>query len=202
MIAVLDPSREIVFNKLSWLGRVGHLGGGTAIALQLAHRRSFDFDIMSDKLITPSALPQFEEHFSVVTPLVNTSRELTVSVEAVKCSLIYFPYPPLEPLVDGFPLPLVSLADSAGNKAYALGRRGTYRDYVDLYALLQHGLTLPRIIQNARQRFGEAFNERLFLQQLMYSQDLDNFTVDWLWPERSPEAIDAFLKSRVEAYLR
>jgi hypothetical protein len=45
----LDENRLIVFNKLKSFKDVGILGGGTALALQIGHRISFDFNIFTNK---------------------------------------------------------------------------------------------------------------------------------------------------------
>ncbi len=68
----LDPSRKAVFAKLNKFSRLGVLGGGTAIALQINHRRSFDFDIFLKAPIKPQLLPTPLNANSVVGHLINT----------------------------------------------------------------------------------------------------------------------------------
>lgn len=63
-------------------------------------------------------------------------------------------------------------------KAYTVGRRGEYRDYFDLYTILkQEYISLKEIISGAKQIYNGAFDEKLFLEQLIYFNDLNNFEV-------------------------
>ena len=58
-------------------------------------------------------------------------------------------------------------------KAYALGRRSKWKDYVDLYFLLRDHLALSELINSAKTLFRGAFNAKLFLEQLCYFDDVD-----------------------------
>lgn len=201
--AILDSNRKAVFERMAPLSTFGGLAGGTALALQLGHRRSYDFDILTLNPVPANALSAIEKLFTKLTALVNTSDELTVSINnQTKISIVHFPFPPSKRFFSGFALPLWSILDIAGNKAYAIGRRGTYRDYVDLYAILKSGLELKKIITNATKRFGtEKFNERLFLEQLGDLSDLTDFTIEWLWPKVTQSQVERYLASRVKAHL-
>ena len=46
---IFDPDRTEIFQKLKPFNRIGVLAGGSALALQLGHRKSFDFDIFISK---------------------------------------------------------------------------------------------------------------------------------------------------------
>ena len=51
---VLDSQRAEVFNKLGDGFENWYLAGGTALALQIGHRISFDFDLFSQHKIDPA----------------------------------------------------------------------------------------------------------------------------------------------------
>lgn len=66
-------------------------------------------------------------------------------------------------------------------KAYALGRRSKWKDYVDLYFLLRDHFTIADITTTATHIFGELFSEKMFRTQLCYFDDIDyTEAVDWL----------------------
>lgn len=68
-------------------------------------------------------------------------------------------------------------------KAYALGRRSKWKDYVDLYFLLRDHFTISDITVEATRIFGELFSEKMFRSQLCYFDDIDyTENVDWLIP--------------------
>src|SRR5437868_7015023 len=78
-----------------------YLAGGTALALQIGHRVSVDFDFFSEKPIPRTLLPTVERVLGSATiePLIDNRSELTVLADGVKVSFISYPFPLLEPLV-------------------------------------------------------------------------------------------------------
>ncbi len=65
------------------------------------------------------------------------------------------------------------LLDLAAMKAYALGRRSKWKDYVDLYFLLRDHFTIRQISDRASQIFENLFLEKLFRAQLCFFSDID-----------------------------
>jgi hypothetical protein len=57
-------------------------------------------------------------------------------------------------------------------KAYALGRRSKWKDYVDLYFLLKK-FKLNEIVEVAKNIYREKFSEKLFREQLAFFDDID-----------------------------
>ena len=58
-------------------------------------------------------------------------------------------------------------------KAFALGRRAKWKDYVDLYFILHHYYTIQEICKEAKKIFNQQFSEKLFRQQLAFHKDID-----------------------------
>ena len=71
------------------------------------------------------------------------------------------------------PEKLPSLLDLAAMKAYALGRRSKWKDYVDLYFLLKDHFSIDDIADRAEVIFGELFSSKMFRIQLSYFEDVD-----------------------------
>jgi hypothetical protein len=82
----------------------------------------------------------------------------------------------------------------AAMKAYALGRRSKWKDYVDLYFILKDYCNLKQIALKANSIFGDMFSEKLFRAQLSYFEDID-FTepIDFLGDKISENTIKDFL---------
>jgi len=57
-------------------------------------------------------------------------------------------------------------------KAFALGKRAKWKDYVDLYYIF-HTVPYLKLIEKTKKLFGNAFNEKLFRVQLSYVEDID-----------------------------
>lgn len=74
-----------------------------------------------------------------------------------------------------------SLLDLAAMKAYALGRRSKWKDYVDLYFITKNHYSLDEIQRRAYELFGDLFSDKLFRSQLSYYDDVDySEDVDYL----------------------
>lgn len=58
-------------------------------------------------------------------------------------------------------------------KAYALGHRAKWKDYVDMYFILKKYYSLSKIVQRSKQIFYADFNEKIFRAQLAYFKDID-----------------------------
>jgi predicted nucleotidyltransferase component of viral defense system len=178
-----------------------YLAGGTALALQIGHRVSVDFDLFSPDDINRRLLDRVGRVFAAtasISPLVNNSDELTVLVNGVKVTFLKYPFPPLEPFVVEDSLPLLSVRDIAATKAYTIGRRGAYKDYVDLYFIVSgRHATLDGIIEAAEEKFGPEFNARLFLEQLVFLDDVEDIEIPFLGPHVSRAELLGFFEESI-----
>jgi hypothetical protein len=205
-LGVLDEPRRKVFEKLSVFTQLGGvLAGGTAMALQLNHRRSDDFDIFFPSLITNELRRRL---ISITEKPINirldNSRQLTLSDRnGIKVTLVIHEFAPLYPVIKTDSLPLFHLADLASNKAYTVGKRGVWRDYVDLFYLLKFKLiSLEQILKEAEKRFGDQFSAKLFLEQLVYNKDIFDFQIDYIGKKYTPEEVMLFLEKTEKDYLK
>lgn len=84
----------------------------------------------------------------------------------------------------------------AAMKAYAMGRRSKWKDYVDLYFLIKYHFSIPEISREAESVFGGAFNEKLFREQLHYFEGIDHREeVNYLIPHPpSDDEVREFLR--------
>ncbi len=149
------------------------LVGGTAIALQLGHRKSIDFDLFTNKNFgNGTIVNKLLKQSSIQSTIVDQVDELTVIVKDVKITFLYYPFPLefKENLGDIIMMP--DLLTLAAMKVYALGRRSKWKDYVDVYFILRQ-YTLADICSRANKMFKTAFNEKLLREQLCYFNDLD-----------------------------
>jgi len=87
-----------------------------------------------------------------------------------------------------------TLLTLAAMKAFALGRRAKWKDYVDLYFILRDSYTIPEICGEAHDIFKEQFSEKLFREQLAFHKDIDySEVVDYLGEPASDSDIKSFL---------
>ena len=150
------------------------LVGGTAAALQIGHRRSVDFDLFSSKKISRNAIREvILEHAKIQTILVDQQEEYTLVVGGVKLTFYYYPFQVAYPKRLEDIITMADLATVAAMKAYALGRRAKWKDYIDLFFILKDFHPLPEVALRAKKVFGVEFNEKIFRSQLAYFRDID-----------------------------
>jgi len=199
---ILDKKRLEVFNLLSGFKKYGILGGGTAIALQIKHRKSYDFDIFLEKSIPEELVSDLKGLFPTFQILREETNQFDFVVQdEIKLTFLKHAFPPLHPLVETNSLSLFGLKDLASNKAATIGRRGVWRDYIDLFFLIKNGISnLEDIITETEKRFGGEFNKRLFLEQLVYTKDIKDFEIDFLDKRYSPREVNTFFEDQVKSF--
>ncbi|MDR2856109.1 MAG: nucleotidyl transferase AbiEii/AbiGii toxin family protein [Methanomicrobiales archaeon] len=168
-----DQQRELL-PLISRFKRSFYLAGGTAIALHIGHRHSIDFDLFTEKKLHKTRMRKivFETSYEKQT-LFDDVDQAHFYVNGVKLTFLQYPYPVQSPEKLENIISMPSLLSLAAMKAFALGRRAKWKDYVDLYFLLNGYFSVCEISTEAKQIFGELFSEKLFRMQLAFHKDLD-----------------------------
>lgn len=150
---------------------------GTAIALQLWHRESIDFDLFfpdQEKLpirkIEKEVKYWWKDYFWISK---DENYHRTIIIDEVKITWFAYMYPISEDLLtesEYFKLP--SLLHLAAMKIHAIWQRAKWKDYVDIYFLIKK-FWLEKILDYTKNFFWWEINKRLFCSQLSYYDDID-----------------------------
>ena len=127
-----------------------YLAGGTALALQVGHRQSIDFDWFTPQLGDPEALFHRLKSFNMAFEIQSISPETVyVVIDTVQMSFIGYDYPMLQPKVPWHELGiyLAGINDIACMKLSAIASRGSRKDFFDLYYLIKHFHPLEDYLQ-------------------------------------------------------
>ena len=201
-LELLDKERRKVFENLRVFSEMAVLGGGTALALQIAHRLSFDFDLFLDRQLERKDFLKLKKAFKLVKVEINTPEQLTVITDSnVDITLLYYPYSLVFPKVITSTLPLCAVEDIVADKAYTVGRRAVWRDYVDLFFVLKQKIVdIFELVKLGEKKFGVEFNSKLFLEQLIYFEDIEISKISFVKEEPSVLEIQDFLKQQVKKF--
>lgn len=186
---ILDNNQLSLLDLVKSFRREFYLVGGTAIALHIGHRRSIDFDLFkATPFQTKKILDkiQKQEHKYLITR--NVSGQLNLIISDVKFT--FFEYPYIIEASEDFEkkIKLPTLLDLAAMKAFALGRRSKWKDYVDLYFILKNHFTFNEISTRAEVLFDQQFSGKLFRGQLSYFDDINyEEEVEYLIPHPPTE---------------
>lgn len=195
---VLNDKQIELLPLIGEFKREYYLVGGTAIALYLGHRRSIDFDLF--KFAPLNRKKNLEKVQSSGFPSIvtwNVTDQMNLVVNEVKVT--FFQYPFQIKANNSFDniIKLPELLNLAAMKAYALGRRSKWKDYVDLYFLLKKKFSIEEICQRAIEIYGDLFSDKLFRSQLSYFEDVDySEEVDYIIP--SPPSDDGIKQYLIE----
>ncbi|MBO4577440.1 MAG: nucleotidyl transferase AbiEii/AbiGii toxin family protein [Paludibacteraceae bacterium] len=173
-IQTVEPDTLELLKKLATQQELQEtrLVGGTALALQYGHRQSVDLDFFGHLPEDREALLDVIRSVGNVTVLNRSKAILQTVINDVKVDFVdYSRYPWIdEPVVeDGFTL--ASDKDIAAMKVNAIIGRGTRKDFIDLYVLLQH-YSLTEILDFYRQKYPE-FSEYRALLSMTYFDDAE-----------------------------
>jgi hypothetical protein len=172
-----------------------YLVGGTAIALHIGHRRSIDFDLFKNSpLRHKNIIQKISVNKFPYTITRKVTEQLNVMINKVKFT--FYEYPFSIPATFNFEntIRMPDLLHLAAMKAYALGKRSKWKDYVDLYFILNEYYSINEIAQKAKELYRDLFSEKLFRAQLAYFDDIDyTESIEYLVPPVSEEKIKSFL---------
>jgi len=171
------------------------LVGGTAIALQIGHRRSIDFDLFTKSRINRRVLEErIKKNGFKFKTLHQTPQEWTFFIGEVKITFYQYLHPIEAKLNFENIIRMPSLVYLAAMKAYTLGERAKWKDYVDLFFIFKNHFTLSEVMQKTSQLFEDAFNEKLFREQLTYYDDINyDEEVEYLVSEPAKNEIKKYL---------
>lgn len=178
-LEILPPPQTRLWGELIDIPEQFTLYGGTAIALHLGHRESIDFDFFGREHFDVDGLPEQIPFLSEATTIQRAANTLTVLVDRggpVQVSFFGVPKinrvaPPF--LADDIDLKVASLTDLAGMKASVVQKRAEAKDYIDLHALIGHGIDLPTALAAGSVIYGRQFNPQITLKALTDYSDGD-----------------------------
>lgn len=183
----LAPLTDEIFDKVTQLECIKPyvLVGGTALALQINHRQSEDLDFMSWK---STKLQKQEVNWVDIERELSTigkidAREIwdfdhvDFIVSGVKISFYASPKfsPVTEPILFNNNLQLADIKAIAAMKMEVLLRRSNFRDYYDIYSILQHDLNFRETIDLALKYSGHVLSTKNLLSMLA---DSSRFHID------------------------
>lgn len=131
------------------------LVGGTALALQIGHRESYDLDFFTLQPFSTEQLMQ-QMRLRWGSEMLSTSEHILITMtQGVKVDFVVHPYPLKNPLLEMDGLRLLDREDIALIKIAAIAGLGRKRDFFDLYFLLRE-FPLPYLLEAYAAKYGEA----------------------------------------------
>lgn len=173
------------------------LVGGTSLALQMGHRNSIDIDLFGDSEIDEELFTRTLDGLGTFEVFKKSKNILITSINGVKVDFVNYKYPLLRDyiVIDG--IRMASKEDIAAMKINAIAGRGSKKDFIDLYFLLNE-FSLAEIIDFYLQKYFDG-SKFMAIKSLSYFSDADidqtpNVFLDFSWESCKQKIIAEVLK--------
>ncbi len=181
-IEILSDKQKQLLPFLKKYKRVYYLVGGTAIGFHIGHRHSIDFDLFTDTKINFTNIKKEVSITGFHSSVIHSSADqIHFIINEVKLTFFEFPFSIQcsSNFEDYCRMP--DLITLSAMKAFALGGRGKWKDYVDLYFIIKNFYSIEEIAAKTKEIFQDVFNPILFRKQICYFNDIDySQTVEYL----------------------
>lgn len=179
-----------------------YLAGGIALALQVGHRRSRDFDYFTaGKIEDPLAFAREIQSSGIPFVVTRQARgTLYGAINGIETSFLEYPYAVIDRTILNaeFQTEMLTLRDIAAMKAHTLAERGFRRDFVDVFALLQSGVSIRDMVDAYEKKYGFD-NTRTILLALNSSDNVEKHPMpEMLWPLKWPDVVKTIQKALME----
>lgn len=173
------------------------LVGGTALALQYGHRQSVDLDFFGSPLASQEDTIDMLSSLGNITIHNRTDKILQVVLRGIKVDVIdYSRYGWIDPPVVDDGIVLASPRDIAAMKINAIEGRGSRKDFVDIYMLLQH-YTLSELLDFYSMKYPNYSIFRALLS-LTYFDDAETQAMPKMFIPQTWEEIKAYISDKVK----
>lgn len=178
------------------LGGRFYLAGGTALALQLGHRRSVDLYYFSHSEDIPALFEPLRQSLQPFVPALADSAwgSLAFLAQGVRIGFYGYGYDLVQPLVEIEAIKLASVADIALMKLDALLGRAGRKDFHDLYEICKR-IPLRQLLDLAPQKYPHVRDfEAQVVKRLAYFESAEQ--------DEPPPLLEKVAWETVKAYFR
>ncbi|MCD7957611.1 MAG: nucleotidyl transferase AbiEii/AbiGii toxin family protein [Lachnospiraceae bacterium] len=179
-LEILDERRNHILREIVEKVDIGvyYMAGGTALALQLGHRKSVDFDFFVPHKFHAELLLDQLKNLNYPLETINVcDGTCDVLLDGVQVSFFYYPQKMLRPYVEEKEwehLRMAGLEDIAVMKAVAIGSRGAKKDFFDLYHILHRmDFGIKDLVDGLFVKFGEKHDFSYIGMGLNYFEDAE-----------------------------
>jgi len=177
-----------------------YLAGGTAVALHLGHRLSLDLDFFGPMSFDARDLAaRLSElgHFQLEQITADT---LLGELEGVRTSFFRYRYPLIAEPSSVLGIMVAGLEDLTAMKLDAISQRGTRRDFIDLYFIVQSGLPLPEALQCYRRKYAKVNVDLVHVvKSLAYFADAESEPMPQMLADVSWKAVRRFFEQEARS---
>lgn len=171
------------------------LVGGTALALQLGHRKSIDLDFFGRINADSQELQEALRTIGTLTILSDSKNIHIYVLNDVKIDIVNYTYSWLDDVVYNDGIRLASPKDIAAMKITAIEGRGTKKDFVDIFFLLKQ-YSLKNILNFYSRKYPDS-SSFMAMKSLAYFEDAEDEPMPYMFVDVSWSEIKRFILSHL-----
>ena len=197
--ALTENTKEVLFNmkKMPAIEQF-YLAGGTALALYLGHRVSFDLDFFAqddfDELLLIQQLPSLGK-FELEK---KSPQSILGLLSNVKISFLGYRYPLLFPFQTLEDIKIADVRDIVCMKIDAISSRGTKRDFIDVYFVVKEIMPLEEILRLFVQKYAAInYNLMHIKKSLVFFDDAESESMPKMLKQVEWEEVKNFFKEEI-----
>lgn len=203
--SILSEERKKILPRfVTWKDEF-YLAGGTALALQIGHRESVDFDFFSPHSFDTEVMIKrlstlFGEKSFTVTQVEKNTLSIVLHQE-IKISFMTYEYELIIPLIATNYMNIASIPDIACMKLSAIMQRSALKDYVDLYEIMKI-YSLEELLLFTKKKY-PTIDSTVILKSLSYLEDIIDEPLIYQTEQIKPnlDILKLFFQNEVRKYI-
>lgn len=197
---VLPEQQRILCDMLAeqpWM-KPFYLAGGTALALHIGHRQSIDFDFFTQQDFRTREINEHVRTLGTYELFSEAENTIYGLLNDVRISFFTYKYPIISAFHRYRHLKIADMLDIALMKFEAISGRGSRKDFIDLYFLLNH-FSLKKLFQDYEVKYGIAVsNHYHLLKSLIYFTDAESEPMPVIYTDVSWDAVKETIITEVK----
>lgn len=201
---VLDSKTKHLFEKIkkTKIPKIFYLAGGTGLALQFGHRKSIDLDWFSKK---PFPTKDLKNELGLLGRFKIDQEEkdtLNCILSGVRLSFFEYPYKVLFPFLKYRNIKIADFRDIACMKIDAISSRGSKKDFIDLYFILEQ-LSLEKLLKLFDKKYKKIeYNKLHILKSLTYFKETEKNPLPIMIRKISWDIVKKEIQKKAKNYLK
>ena len=176
-LEVLPEDTKQTFSLLSNSSLIKrfYLTGGTALALQIGHRISEDFDFFTTENFDESILIQKMPEVGKFQLEKKSEQTIIGILNNTKISFMGYHYPILSPLKNISSVNVADVVDIACMKIDTISSRGAKRDFIDVFFIVKEIIPLKEIFEFFEKKYAAInYNMMHIKKSLVFFDDAES----------------------------
>jgi hypothetical protein len=179
-----------------------YLAGGTALAIQLEHRESIDLDWFSTDFFSNEKIKKQLGQIGNFKLDQEEKGTIHGSLDGVKITFLHYKYRPVFPLIDFKEVKLADERDIAAMKLDAISSRGSKKDFIDLYFLLEK-YSLKELFEFFENKYKDIeYNKIHLIKSLLYFEEAEQDPMPIMIKDKNWQEIKEKIKTEALDFLK